>query len=147
MHGFFDYKVKLNEDITFLYGENGSGKTTVLSMLDHVVSGEIYKLFNYKFKKIGVFFKEDDGADLEDYNEHSIKIHLINAARKRPKQLGVEFKGETTKILYDRDYEIELDFFESPDEINRRFFESYEIAGKIKGCFNCFYHLIDLIFK
>lgn len=29
LHGFFDYDIKLNEDLTFIYGENGSGKTTV----------------------------------------------------------------------------------------------------------------------
>ena len=99
LHDFFDYKVKLNEDITFLYGENGSGKTTVLSMLDHVVSGEIYKLFNYKFKEIGVFFKENDGVDLESYNEHSVKIRLINGAGKRPTQLNVNFKEENTRMI------------------------------------------------
>ena len=136
LHDFFDYKVKLNEDITFLYGENGSGKTTVLSMLDHVVSGEIYKLFNYKFKEIGVFFKENDGVDLESYNEHSVKIRLINGAGKRPTQLNVNFKEENTRIPYDKDYTNELDLFEDPDEINRIFFDSYKIAGEIKGCFN-----------
>ena len=56
LHGIFDYDVRLNEDLTFIYGENGSGKTTVLNMLDSVVSGEVYKLFNYKVKLNVNFF-------------------------------------------------------------------------------------------
>ena len=58
LYGFFDYNVALNKDLTFIYGENGSGKTTVLNMLDHVVSGEIYKLFKYNFKNITIFYEK-----------------------------------------------------------------------------------------
>lgn len=83
LHGFFDYDVNLNEDITFLFGENGSGKTTVLSMLDHVVSGEIYKLFNYKFKKITVYFNENDIVGSESQHNNSVCVHLKNINRKK----------------------------------------------------------------
>ena len=55
LHGIFNYDVRLNEDLTFIYGENGSGKTTVLNMLDSVVSGEVYKLFNYRFEEVIVY--------------------------------------------------------------------------------------------
>ena len=58
LHGIFDYDVRLNEDLTFIYGENGSGKTTVLNMLDSVVSGEVYKLFNYSFKEVIVYYEK-----------------------------------------------------------------------------------------
>ena len=65
LYGFFDYNVALNKDLTFIYGENGSGKTTVLNMLDHVVSGEIYKLFKYNFKNITIFYEKNDEENVE----------------------------------------------------------------------------------
>ena len=30
LHGIYNYDVDFNEDITFLYGSNGCGKTTIL---------------------------------------------------------------------------------------------------------------------
>ena len=72
LYGFFDYNVALNKDLTFIYGENGSGKTTVLNMLDHVVSGEIYKLFKYNFKNITIFYEKNDEENVE-----VDKVHII----------------------------------------------------------------------
>ncbi|WP_099810340.1 AAA family ATPase [Streptococcus suis] len=135
LHGFFDYNVELNEDITFLFGENGSGKTTVLSMLDHVVSGEIYKLFNYEFKNITVYFKEKAISYSED-SENRVEVRLKKARRKSGKQLIVDFKEKKETISYDRDYTSEIDFLESSFEIKRRFFDSYKLVEEIKNCFN-----------
>ena len=33
LHGYFQYDIDLNEDISLLYGKNGSGKTTVLNLI------------------------------------------------------------------------------------------------------------------
>ena len=137
LHGFFDYDVNLNEDITFLFGENGSGKTTVLSMLDHVVSGEIYKLFNYKFKKITVYFNENSMIASESQYDNSVCVRLKNINRKRStKQLNINFKGEDETVLFDREYESEIGYFEGSYEIRRSFFNQYKIAEEIKNCFN-----------
>ncbi|MDO4666510.1 MAG: AAA family ATPase [Streptococcus sp.] len=136
LHGFFNYNVKLNEDITFLYGENGSGKTTVLSMLDHVVSGEIYKLFNYNFKKITVFFKENE---MEHSNKNDkVEIHLKELNNKRPftKKISINFKDEEEIIDYERDYSNEVDYFENSFEFRKRFFDIHKLPKKIKDSFN-----------
>lgn len=136
LHGFFDYDVNLNEDITFLFGENGNGKTTVLSMLDHVISGELYKLFDYEFKNITVFFKENDKTHSEAQYENSVKVHLKSSKKQSIKELIVKFKGEEASIKYDRDYARESDFFESSFDIRQRFFDSFKLAEEIKDCFN-----------
>lgn len=137
LHGFFDYDVNLNEDITFLFGENGSGKTTVLSMLDHVVSGEIYKLFNYKFKKITVYFNENDIVGSESQHNNSVCVHLKNINRKKTtKQLNIKFKGEDKTVLFESEYVSENGYFEGSYEIRRSFFNQYKIAEEIRNCFN-----------
>lgn len=113
LHGFFDYDVNLNEDITFLFGENGSGKTTVLSMLDHVISGELYKLFDYEFKNITVFFKENDMTHSEAQDKNRVEVRLKKSRWQQVKQLIVKFKEKDGTIKYDRDYAREIDFFEA----------------------------------
>lgn len=136
LHGFFDYDVNLNEDITFLFGENGSGKTTVLSMLDHVISGELYKLFDYEFKNITVFFKENDMTHSEAQDKNRVEVRLKKSRWQQVKQLIVKFKEKDGTIKYDRDYAREIDFFESSFDIRQRFFDSFMLAEEIKDCFN-----------
>ena len=52
LHGIYNYDVDFNEDITFLYGSNGCGKTTILNIVTSIVTGKIYELFFYDFKII-----------------------------------------------------------------------------------------------
>lgn len=52
LHKVYNYDIKFNQDITILYGENGSGKTTILSILETVLTAKIWKLFDIKFEQI-----------------------------------------------------------------------------------------------
>lgn len=52
LHGYFQYDINLNEDISLLYGKNGSGKTTVLNLIEFILGGEIYKLKDITFKNV-----------------------------------------------------------------------------------------------
>lgn len=134
LHGFFDYDIKLNEDITFLFGENGSGKTTVLSMLDHVVSGEVYKLFEYQFKSITVFFTELDsehGLSLE----RRVEVHLIQPEGRRRK-LQVKFKGESETVKLEPFRSHDFDSMGDSYELNKQFFRRYKLPQKIRQSFN-----------
>ena len=52
LHGEYDYSITFNKDITFLFGPNGCGKTTILSILSSVITSRYYKLTDYSFQKV-----------------------------------------------------------------------------------------------
>lgn len=58
LHGIYDYNVNFNDGLTFIYGENGCGKTTILDIVSSIVTGKIYKLFRYNFREITLSYKE-----------------------------------------------------------------------------------------
>ena len=33
LHGIYNYNVSFNDDLTFIFGENGCGKTTILDIV------------------------------------------------------------------------------------------------------------------
>lgn len=66
LFGHKDISIIFNEDITILTGPNGSGKTTVLSIINDIVTGNYYNLNNYKFSSIKAILG----------NKH--EIHAIN---------------------------------------------------------------------
>lgn len=39
LYGCYNYNVKFNTDVTFLYGMNGCGKTTVLNITEAIITG------------------------------------------------------------------------------------------------------------
>ena len=45
LHNLYDYNVRFMPDLTFLYGSNGCGKTTILNIIESIVSGNIYDLY------------------------------------------------------------------------------------------------------
>lgn len=52
LHKVYNYNIEFNEDITILYGENGSGKTTILSILESILTTNISNLFAFEFEEI-----------------------------------------------------------------------------------------------
>lgn len=54
LHGLYDYDVTFNDDLTFIFGENGCGKTTILNIVSSIVTGKLYNLFGYSFKEISL---------------------------------------------------------------------------------------------
>ena len=47
LYGQRNYDVQFDSQLTFLYGANGCGKTTVLNILTAIVTGKIYDLVDY----------------------------------------------------------------------------------------------------
>lgn len=52
LYGCYNYSVDFNQDITFIYGLNGCGKTTILNITEAIITGQLFKLFNYQFGNI-----------------------------------------------------------------------------------------------
>ena len=58
LHGIYDYDVAFNDDLTFIFGENGCGKTTILNIVSSIVTGRIFNLFSYRFDEITLFYRK-----------------------------------------------------------------------------------------
>lgn len=55
IHGFWgkhSVKTKFHEDINIFIGQNGSGKTTFISILQSIIDVDIEKLFNLQYEKV-----------------------------------------------------------------------------------------------
>lgn len=153
LHGYYDYDVEFNEDITFLYGGNGSGKTTILNIITYIIRGEIYKLFKYEFEKIELKYKNNS-------NQESI---LLTSKKKDREKFDTNTSSSFhffKKSYYQENKVIELEYLNNSylvreDEIksisNRydgfdlkvRLFEMYPVFNEISNRFNYAYVPID----
>lgn len=136
LYGYYDYDVKFNEDITFIYGANGCGKTTVLNITEAIITGQLYKLFDYKFKSIELgYAKKESTAKRE-------RIFL----EYQGGNLQVEFKKEkyvlTLTDLSHKDASLFQDsFYEDrySGKIFREYIEMYPFLKEIEKTFNYVY--------
>lgn len=83
VYGYLDLNISFNEDITFLIGGNGSGKTTVLRLLQAIINPNIKDIITLPFEKIRlVILDESQKVEIYVYkNESSIDIS-ISGSRK-----------------------------------------------------------------
>lgn len=57
VHGYMNFNVKFNDDLTFLTGINGSGKTTVIQCLYAIISPSFRMLANMKYEYMRVIIQ------------------------------------------------------------------------------------------
>lgn len=131
LYGSYSYDINFNNDVTLIYGSNGCGKTTVLNILTNIITGEVYKLFNYDFKTI----------QLKYYNDSYIYINEKIVIEKIDREiLNIIFKGENFQIkIIERTHNEKDDYFyEYPilNEINHIFNYVYLPLNRIKGLDN-----------
>lgn len=60
VHGLHDYNIEFNSDITFLVGINGGGKTTILRLIQAVLTLDFGTLFSIKFDLIEISIDMDN---------------------------------------------------------------------------------------
>lgn len=126
LHGHINYDVKFNENITFLYGDNGCGKTTLLNIITYIITGQIYKLFSLYFDEIVLTYKAENTT-----KNQSISIKRIDD------NIKIDFSSETAILEQRIEYTSRAsDEFE---DINHTFFTKYPILEKIKNTFNYVY--------
>ena len=132
LHGQHDYQIEFDSNLTFLYGANGCGKTTVLNILASIVTGKLYNLVDYAFHRIDLFY-----SDLKK-TEGKIQIEIaIN--EKKIRNLTILFDGNSYEIedidnLKERIYRNNED--ENPDRV---FISMYPFVKEIISKFNYVY--------
>ncbi|MCQ2462398.1 MAG: ATP-binding protein [Clostridia bacterium] len=127
LFGYADYSIKFNKDITFLYGDNGCGKTTMLNIITSIITGKVYELFRYDFENLSLKY-----YDTQKNLSKTIKIEA-----KEPKSLVVSYDDETVQIDAQR-YEV-YRRNDDIDELEHYYFSEYDILSKIKNVFNYIY--------
>ena len=112
LHGYFQYDINLNEDISLLYGKNGSGKTTVLNLIEFIIGGEFYKLRDITFKDVIITTTDNKILKLSNVNNIIDVNFLNNNDQIRLEDLNKYFSEERyrgngfNKLQFIRDYPI-----------------------------------------
>ncbi len=128
LYGCFDYSVSFNADVTFIYGLNGCGKTTILNITEAIITGHLFKLFAYDFKNIHLIYGKNK------YNMQKIEIKYTKSS-----SFIISFDGtENTIKKLTTDDDIRL-IEKSTREIIRLYFDQYPILLEIKNTFNYVY--------
>lgn len=133
LYGYYNYEVKFNSDVTFIFGSNGSGKTTILNITEAIITGQMYKLFQYNFEEIILEY----GSSTDIKSSHCIRIE-----RKKDQNNSLVI------FFLDREYNIEYknfreEFIHASErenrEIQRFYFSNYEFLKEIRDTFNYVY--------
>lgn len=130
LHGIYDYNVSFNDDVTFLYGENGCGKTTVLDIVSSIVTGKIYNLFRYRFDDISLSYREKKRAKLNKITIKSLENAYEISLNGEERQEIIEDPHKTGE-MYSRD--------EDEYIFDRRFLNRYEFPNFLRKTFNYIY--------
>lgn len=133
LHGQHENKeIEFNEKLTFLYGANGCGKTTVLNILTAIVTGKLYNLCDYKFDKIELFFLNQNNKEKKfvvemSLDEESKRLFRINIDNKK-------YIIDDIDNLKERMYRMTED-----ENIDKTFFVMYPFLKNIVNKFNYVY--------
>lgn len=129
LYGCYNYNVKFNTDVTFLYGMNGCGKTTVLNITEAIITGQLFKLFDYKFKQIKLNYAKS--TNIEDVKS----IRIVS----KKSTMSVEFNGKSYTLEGPDSNEDFRSSERNAREIVRFYFNRYQFLSEIKRLFNYVY--------
>lgn len=128
LYGYYNYNVAFNPDVTFIYGENGCGKTTILNITEAIITGTLHKLYQYKFSRIVLSYAQSE--NMESVNTITI--------RSMKKNIAVTFLGEETTLKRDM-YDKWEYAGRRTARIDEYYFDNYPFLREIKKTFNYVY--------
>ena len=134
LHGEYDYSVRFDGKLTFLFGPNGSGKTTILNILASIVTGKIYNLSEYEFEKIALFYRNKPGKG---------RFSQIVLQNEKNGNLNVRFDGKDNRVRDFWDIQDRMvsrkDAFRLDNSLEESFEEAYPFVKTIRETFNYAY--------
>ncbi len=132
LHGQHNYDIEFDSKLTFLFGANGCGKTTVLNILAAIVTGKLYSLTDIVFDRIDLFYGDQKNR------EEKVQIEIL-LKEKNKKTMVVRFDKGNYEIE-DIDNLKERLYRKNEDEnIERIFLNMYPFVNDIVSKFNYVY--------
>jgi predicted ATPase len=124
LYGYIDKNISFNQDLTLLVGINGSGKTSVLNLINWILKPSLPSLCVTEFKSIQLFFhyKGIGYEILCKHNKASFK-YSIKSENEEFYPLSVRTKIAPTSIKNDDNLKMQLIQFYSglrPDQKEQR---------------------------
>lgn len=123
LYGKYNYSVSFNKDVTFLYGLNGCGKTTVLNIIAAIVSGNVQNLLRYTFNYIELHYEDSKGN-----NDRTIFI------QKKSEGMHVDIGNQIFHLV-----DSQLNTPIGIDDMENRDDEAYLLSNSLKSIFNYVY--------
>ncbi len=121
LYNLYNYDIDFFDDVTFLHGSNGCGKTTILSIINNIINSDINYLMSFVFKEINLMYY--------DPNEN---IHGNIIYEKDSDKINLKFNNNT----YDLTYLNQKKVIKSIDyEVIKTHKEIDEILNQIKNLF------------
>jgi predicted ATP-binding protein involved in virulence len=111
LFGYLNPDIKMDSNIKIVYGKNGTGKTTILRIINSILSGSLYELKAIKFQKLSCFF--DDGSEL--------RISKANDNKKPATRRDQFDKKNLILSLYKNNVEVESEFVAHNDDAEVNF--------------------------
>lgn len=128
LYGNYNYDVKFNSDVTFIFGVNGCGKTTILNITEAIITGCLYKLFDYDFDKIILEYTNQN-------EEYSIQIDY-----KNNDIINISFKSKEKQIKKLDVDSVNHHYIEELDtRMRNMYFDQFSILREIHETFNYVY--------
>lgn len=112
LYGHKDYLIQLNNNQLILVGENGTGKSTLISILYYIITGQWRKLWKYKFTEITVCIDE---------KRHTITRDDVS------RLVDIEFPASKTQYILNRLNELGIDPEDAYNEFGPALYK--ELAG------------------
>lgn len=132
LYGHYNYdNIVFNPDVTFIYGLNGCGKTTVLNITEAIITGQIFKLFEYNFNNIKLEYAP---------KKNMAKIQEISISFIKPDKLEIIFEGKkyTIENNVNAISNLRSNSRNIPEKA-RYYFDNYSFLMEIKRIFNYVY--------
>ncbi len=126
LHDYIDYDINFNSDVTFLYGDNGCGKTTVLNIITSIITGKVYELFKYQFSSITLSYSTQKKQAIK-------KIKISKNEENRTLTINYNQNDHTIDIQKIR---LRIEQIDEAHEVDRFYFNEYPFLMDIRNEFS-----------